>query len=175
MINIHQLSKLTSNLTIFLFIIAGNYVGDIYSCKLRKLFKNSMISKHIIGYFLLLFFVGIFQEEFDMKQKLLISGGLYASFILIMRSPYYITLFSGFAIAIMYLINLYITDLQKIGDQVNVDIYSKINNRIFFLVITSSIVGVLLHINDKKKKYKNKFSIYYYLLGSRDQECFANE
>ena len=49
--------KLISSLAIFLFIIGGNYVGDIYSCKLRRLFNNSMVSKHIIGYFILLLFV----------------------------------------------------------------------------------------------------------------------
>ena len=165
--------KLISSLAIFLFIIGGNYVGDIYSCKLRRLFNNSMVSKHIIGYFILLLFVGIIQEELDVKQKIVFSGGLYLIFIIIMRAPYYISLFSGFAIVAMYLIGLYIIDLQKIGDESSVELYKKINENIFYVTMISSLVGIIIFIRQMKSKYKDKFSIYHFFLGSRDQECFG--
>ena len=36
-----------SKLSIFIFIIAGNYVGDIYSCGLRHIFNEYMLlTKH---------------------------------------------------------------------------------------------------------------------------------
>jgi len=167
--------KLISSLAIFLFIIGGNYVGDIYSCKLRKLFNDSMVSKHIIGYFILLLFVGIIQEELDVKQKIVFSGGLYFIFIIIMRAPYYISLFSGFAIVAMYLIGLYIIDLQKIGDESSIELYKKINENIFFVTMISSLVGIIVFVRQMKSKYKDKFSIYHFFLGSRDQECFDDK
>ena len=48
--------KTIIKLSIFLFIIAGNYVGDIYSCKLRHLFNEHMILKHILGFFIMLLY-----------------------------------------------------------------------------------------------------------------------
>jgi hypothetical protein len=171
--NSEKYIKLISSLAIFLFIIGGNYVGDLYSCKLRKLFNDSMISKHIIGYFILLLFVGITQEELNVKQKMAFSGGLYIIFIIIMRAPYYISLFSGTAIIVMYLIDLYIADLRKIDDEPSVDFYKKINEHLFIVTLISSIVGIIIFIRQMKLKYKDKFHIYNFFLGSRDQECFS--
>ena len=165
--------KLISSLAIFLFIIGGNYVGDLYSCKLRKLFNDSMISKHIIGYFILLLFVGITQEELDVKQKMAFSGFLYTMFIIIMRAPYYISLLSGIAIIIMYLIELYITDLRKINDTASIELYKRINENLFAITLVSSLVGIIIFVRQMKLKYKDKFSIYNFLVGSRDQECFS--
>ena len=54
-INISQVSSLVSQLSIFLFIIAGNYAGDLYSCGLRHIFNEYMILKHIIGFLLCYF------------------------------------------------------------------------------------------------------------------------
>ena len=65
MINYESLtgfSQIVSKLSIFLFIIAGNYVGDIYSCGIRNFMKEYMFVKHIIGFFIMLFFVGLVQE-----------------------------------------------------------------------------------------------------------------
>ena len=125
--NTEKYIKLISSLAIFLFIIGGNYVGDLYSCNLRKLFNDSMLLKHVIGYFILLLFVGITQEELNVKEKMIFSGGLYIIFIIIMRAPYYISLLSGSAIIIMYLIGLYIIDLEKIDDKNSIELYKKIN------------------------------------------------
>lgn len=171
--DIEKYIKLISSLAIFLFIIGGNYVGDLYSCKLRKLFNDSMISKHIIGYFILLLFVGITQEELNVKQKMVFSGGLYIIFIIIMRAPYYISLFSGMAIIFMYLIDLYITDLQKINDEPSIEIYKNINKALFIVTLLSSITGIMIFVREMKLKYKSKFKIYNFLVGTRDQECFS--
>ena len=40
------LSDILPQLTVFLFIIAGNFIGDIYSCGLRHLYKCSL--EHMI-------------------------------------------------------------------------------------------------------------------------------
>ena len=51
---VHNFSSIIAKLSIFLFIIAGNYIGDIYSCGLRHLFNEYMYVKHIIGIFIIL-------------------------------------------------------------------------------------------------------------------------
>lgn len=162
-----------SNLAIFLFIIAGNYVGDIYSCSLRKLFNDSMILKHIIGYFILLFFVGLIQKDLFMHDKIISSFILYLTFIIIMRAPYYISLISIILISFMYIINLYIEDLEKLNDKNNIEYYKLINNYIFTLILVICIIGLIMFIIKTKLKYKNKFSIYKFIIGIKDQECYS--
>lgn len=162
-----------SNLAIFLFIIAGNYVGDIYSCSLRKLFNDHMILKHVIGYFILLFFVGLVQKDLLMNEKIISSFVLYIFFILIMRAPYYITLISITLICIMYIINLHIEDLEKLNNKDNIDFYKVINNYIFIGVLLICILGLIYFIIKMKLKFKKKFSIYKFLIGIKDQDCYV--
>lgn len=162
-----------SNLAIFLFIIAGNYVGDIYSCSLRKLFNDHMILKHIIGYFILLFFVGLIQTDLFMHEKIISCFILYLIFIIIMRAPYYTSLISIILISVMYIINLYIDDLKKINDKNNIEFYKLINNYIFAGIIIISIIGLIIFIIKMKLKYKKKFNIYKFFIGIKDQECYS--
>lgn len=164
-------TKLISNLAFFLFIIAGNYVGDLYSCTLRKIFKDSLVAKHIIGFCIMLFFIGLTQEEFNVKQKIFFSGGLYIIFLIIMRAPYYISLFSVISITLMYLINLYIIDLEKIDDIPSVKLYTQINDLLFVMTICGCILGGVFYIFKARQKHKNKFRILKFLLGKKDEEC----
>ena len=49
-------SSNVSKLAIFIFIIAGNYANDTFSCSLRHIIRDNMIAKHILGIFIVLIF-----------------------------------------------------------------------------------------------------------------------
>ena len=166
--------KSISKLAIFLFIIAGNYAGDIYSCSLRKLFSKHMFLKHILGFFIMLLFIGLIQEELRFEQKITESAFLYIWFIVIMRAPMFISLITIFLITIMYVLFLYSEDLKK--DQRN-DKYNTIlviNRFIFIASILISFIGTLVYTIYLKKILKNKFNYVDYFLGFTDQACFSN-
>lgn len=166
--------KSISKLAIFLFIIAGNYAGDVYSCSLRRLFSKHMILKHILGFFIMLLFIGLIQEELRFEQKITESLFLYLWFIVIMRSPMIISLITIFLITIMYVLFLYSEDLKK--DQRN-DKYNMIlliNRFIFVISIIISFMGTFIYVIFLKNKFKNKFNYSEYFLGFTDQSCFAN-
>jgi len=163
-----------SKMAIFLFIIAGNYVGDIYSCELRHFFNDSMIFKHIIGIFIMLFFVGISDNDASMQMKLLNSVLLYIWFLFVMRAPKNYTLVIILIISILYLLNMYITDLKKNknSDEKYIEQVRKITNSLFLLAIVISIVGFLKFYLFALNNIDN-FNHYQFLLGTRDQECFS--
>ena len=115
MINYESLttfSQLVSKLSIFIFIIAANYVGDIFSCGVRNFMKEYMIFKHIIGIFIMIFFVGLIQDKLTIQERIAQSIVLYIWFIFIMRAPTIITITVIIIIAIIYIIDLYISDLK---------------------------------------------------------------
>tara|TARA_Y100000389_G_scaffold196327_1_gene229099 strand:+ start:129 stop:845 length:717 start_codon:yes stop_codon:yes gene_type:complete len=193
-IDISQLSSLVSQLSIFLFIIAGNYAGDLYSCGLRHLFNEYMILKHIIGFFIMLFFVGLLQKQVTLFIKVVQSIILYFWYILIMRAPTIITLIAIILICIIFLINIYIEDIKnknskntensensikkeennkEISNKINY--YQKISNILFIISFTISLMGTTIFIILLKNKLGNNFNIYKFILGSRDQECFTEE
>ena len=182
--NLTYMSSTISKLSIFLFIIAGNYVGDIYSCSLRHLFNEYMFLKHIIGFFIMLFFVGLIQNEVKLYEKIGQSLFLYFWFIIIMRAPMIITLIVILLIAFIYIIFLYIEDLKK---EINnnednkeiidakINFYNNLVNITFVLSFILSIAGFIYNIITLKKNMKNKFNTINYILGSRDQECFTEK
>jgi hypothetical protein len=79
-------SQIVSKLSIFIFIIAANYVGDIFSCGVRSFMKEYMLFKHAVGLFIMLFFVGLIQENLSIKDRISQSFVLYFWFIFINRA-----------------------------------------------------------------------------------------
>ena len=164
-----------SKLSIFLFIIAGNYVGDIYSCNLRHLFNDSMILKHSIGFYICLLFVGLAQDELTVGVKILESIFLYIWFIIMMRAPMYITLFTIILLTTMYILNLYSKDLEKEKNIEKKNIIDNINKYIFISSIIISLSGTFIYTLYMKKIFKNKFKIKDFIIGMTDEQCFAKE
>ena len=187
MINYESLtdfSQIVSKLSIFLFIIAGNYVGDIYSCGIRNFMKEYMFVKHIIGFFIMLFFVGLIQEKSTITQRISQSFILYFWFIFIMRAPTIITISAIFLICLIYIIDLYISDLKiklEENKEINeknsklIEQYTNINNFLFIISFLISILGTSIYIYILKRNLGKNFSIVTFLLGTRDQECFTKD
>lgn len=103
-----------------------------------------------------------------------------------MRAPSIITLIVIILICFMFLLNIYNEDLtNKINNKketINIDYYTKrieyiknIINILFIITFSLSIVGTSIFIIILKNSLGNKFSIYNFILGSRDQECFSKE
>ena len=200
MVNVFDFSKHISKLSIFLFIIAGNYVGDIYSCSLRHLFNKYMFLKHIMGILIMIFFVGLTDINLSMYEKIYQSILLYLLFIFIMRTPMIITMVIILIIAIIYLLHLYLDDLHKENEngldnglennglenndeqnknpaklQQDIQFYTNLIQYLVYLVIFLSVGGTLFYIIHLKYKLKNNFNILNFILGSRDQECFDED
>lgn len=177
-------SQIVSKLSIFIFIIAANYVGDIFSCGVRNFMKEYMFFKHIVGVFIMLFFVGLIQEKLTIKDRITQSVILYFWFIFINRSPTVITLTSITILAVIYIIGLYIDDLRgnlkgnkSDNDTTNklIDKYTRINNYLFIICFFISIIGTTLYIYILKKNQGKEFDVSRFLLGARDQECFKKD
>tara|TARA_B100000424_G_C22887178_1_gene472005 strand:- start:77 stop:718 length:642 start_codon:yes stop_codon:yes gene_type:complete len=174
-------SNIVSKLSIFIFIIAANLVSDVYSCGLRHILKEYMIIKHIVGFFIMLFFVGLVQENLTIIQKFSQSFILYIWFIFIMRAPVIITIITIIIICAIYLISLYISDLEakleknkEIGDKNAklIENYKNLNNILFIISFTISIIGTIVYLVILRKNLGDKFNIYKFIVGTRDQECY---
>ncbi len=170
-------SSYMSKLVIFLFIIAGNYVGDIYSCELRHYFNNHMFIKHVIGFLIMFVFVGSIEENIHTVQKIGLSIIFYIWFLLIMRTNKIFTLAIIFFIVVLFIIDSHIKDLKKDGEEKNkknILFYQKLMNFIFIINLIISITGLIVFYIYTRKKMKN-FNTITFLKGSRDQSCFTPE
>lgn len=174
-----------SKLAIFIFIIAGNYVNDTFSCDLRHLIRDNMIIKHIIGLFIVLIFVGLIQEKLTISNKFKLSLFLYIWYVFIMRSPIHITIIIIFIIIILYIIQEYINDLTQLLEDNSTDkkvdnadiqyklyIFSYIQNILFILSVVLSIVGFSYYYL-LSKQHSINFNLKDFLLGKSDARCFS--
>ena len=50
MINKNGNDYLFKGIFLFIFIISGNYLGELLGCRLIGILKNSIIIKHILGF-----------------------------------------------------------------------------------------------------------------------------
>ena len=173
-----------SKLAIFIFIIAGNYANDTFSCSLRLLIRDNMIIKHIIGLFIVLIFVGLTQEKVKIGDKILLSVFLYIWYIFMMRSPRTITLIVIGIIIALYLLQEYINDLKIMIDEnkeevdsknIQLSIYkmSMLRNSLFILSVILSTFGFLYFYLYNKKAYKSNFKTFNFFLGMNDSDCFS--
>jgi len=177
-----------SKLAIFIFIIAGNYANDTFSCTLRRLIKDNMLIKHTLGIFIVLFFIGISQDEMKILSKLGLSIFLYIWYIFIMRSPLSIILIVVGIIIIMYILQEHLNDLNaQLNDktnmkevdtkntQENIAYYSFLRNILFVTSVILSTFGFVSFLLISKQNFKEKFSIYKFLIGINDSECFKTK
>tara|TARA_B100000925_G_C21971108_1_gene457947 strand:+ start:768 stop:1355 length:588 start_codon:yes stop_codon:yes gene_type:complete len=176
-----------SKLAIFIFIIAGNYANDTFSCTLRRLINENMLIKHTLGIFIVLFFIGISEDETTILNKISLSVFLYVWYIFIMRSPLSIILIVIAIIILMYIIQEHINDLNTLlndksnlkevdskNTQENIAFYTLLRNILFILSVVLSTIGFISFLFMTRKIYKQKFNLYKFLIGINDKECFKN-
>ena len=101
-------SSLENVIAIFILvlIICGNFLGQLFPCKVQDMFNNNIVLKHVLGFFTLLFFAISTIPELHFVETglgkfsdfLLTSVILYLWFIL-MSKNYYIFWLITFGLA----------------------------------------------------------------------------
>jgi len=116
-----------------------------------------MILKHVIGFFIMLFFIGLLQKEITLFIKIIQSLFLYFWYILIMRAPTLITLITIILICIIFLINTYIEDIKNKNQSNDINqsnnnkendskitYYQNIANILFIISFFISLIGTII-------------------------------
>ena len=165
-------SQQISKLALFIFIIAGNFVGDVFSCSLRQWLKENMLIKHLVAFFILLLFVGLEDETTTMTNKILLSIGLYIWFIFTMRSPMVITVLVILSIVVLYIIQGFIKDYEKINK--NTDLLINVRNYLFLGSMILSFLGFIYFVFYIKSRYKD-FSFFTFTVGLHNNDCFKEK
>ena len=163
-------SQSISKLALFIFIISGNFVSDVFSCSLRKILHENILVKHLVAFFILLLFVGLEDTGNTMSNKIIMSIGLYAWFIFTMRSPLVVSIIVTLSIVTMYIIQGFIQDYESIGQ--TTDILVQTRNTIFVCSVLLSIIGFIYFTLQTRSLYKKDFSIYKFVIGLKNEECF---
>jgi hypothetical protein len=173
---------------LLVLIITGNYLGELFPCRVQSILSNSIILKHIGGYFTLLFFVVLtlpgYQDlsKTEITDFFLSSLFLYGWFVL-MSKNYHTIWFITFGLsALMYLIYLYETKLDNDDEEdedkddnnkANLDakkyedggnVVDILKQTISYLIIVSTLGGMFVYMGAKKFEYGKDFNYLSFFL-----------
>lgn len=154
---IDHIFKNLKGLLLFYIIISGNFLGELLSCDLRRLFNNRII-KHILGIITLFISVTYTNKINNIKRDIIVTFILYLLFITTTKTK---LIFS-----VPLLISLLIIDI--FGE------YKKVKNKektrkakiyvtgTFFII---NVISIIYYLILKKQKYKDKFSLTTFFIG----------
>lgn len=159
---------------LFIFIISGNYLGQLLGCRLIYLLNENIITKHLLG-FITLFLTLAFTVDINTSLIKLfkISCILYIIFILSSKTTKYINYLLIFIFLISFIVQLYKDRLKKRkiikkinnNEKLHLEYIEKYNNYIIKIIIILLIIGVLIYIGEQKRSYKENFNYYTFFVG----------
>ena len=169
-----NLSKGSMAIFIFLLIVSGNYLGNLFPCRIQDSFENNMYAKHFLGYFTLLFFVLFTMDEQIRNVNYILLGSfiLYITFLLLSSTPHYIW-FSIFIIAaIIYVFELKKREYNALKNKENknkmvnsIDNVNMIQYSLGALNAVLLVIGFLIYMGEKKIEYGKNFHYGMFLFG----------
>tara|TARA_B100001287_G_C22664468_1_gene522182 strand:+ start:1361 stop:1993 length:633 start_codon:yes stop_codon:yes gene_type:complete len=168
---------------IFLLIVSGNYLGNLFPCRVQHSFENNIWFKHFLGFFTLLFFVLLTLPNDEgvpppnVLSLLSSSSLLYIFFIILSNTPSWIWLFVFILSSIIYLLELnknYLKSLNKDEDDNNrvvqnnnqINTYLYIQTSLTTISILITLLGFIIYLGEKKNEYKKNFSYITFILGA---------
>ena len=157
------------NVFILYLVLAGGFLQPLFPCNTTKLFTDSPLLRHLVGFFTLIFFVVITDTELDdympLGTTLATAALIYLWFIVSskMTANWWFGLI--FLLGCLYMIDLY-EERQKKEDPRVARFLTTANNVILGASLFLTLVGFLIYVGEKKLDYKGKFSYSTLLLST---------
>ena len=160
------------NIFVLFLIIASNYIGELFPCRIQDYLSNNVYLKHFISFLTLLFFVVLTDTSLVKKKfmEIFISSlKLYFLFLLLINSTKKFFIFALFILAIIYIIQLikkdYINDENVAEETENYKNIILVEKALFVLFYIVLVLGFIIYLGEKKIEYKNKFKYMTFIFG----------
>ena len=104
---------------VFVLILSGNYLGELFPCKVQMIFNNNMYVKHTLGFLTLLFFVALTIPEVKEQDNFIGFTTLIYLWFILMAKCYYTIWFVVFGlVGVLYVLQMYKSDKKgKDGEE----------------------------------------------------------
>jgi hypothetical protein len=166
-----EISNQTASLFVLYLILSANFLVPLFPCRAQSFLQGSMLSRHILGYLTMTFFVVLTNQKNPLEISKLfgMSFLLYLWFILTTRMDVYMFLALIILIGGAYILQLYENDLAEKSAENNQAAINKIQlakKIIAGIALAVTGIGVVLYYGEKRIEYGTKFSHVNFILGS---------
>jgi hypothetical protein len=107
--NDDQIISMVTPIFAFYILIACNFLGPIFGCRLQHLLIGNMFAKHVIGFVALYFLIVTVSNDLSdnsLLKNLLLSIGVYIWFFITTRAPLNIMIFNIVLLCIIYILHI---------------------------------------------------------------------
>lgn len=166
-----------SAIFIFTLIISGNFLAQLFPCKIQEALNHNIYIKHFFG-FLTLFFFGIVAIPSLANISGMISSLiLYLVFLINAKTKYqfWIAVFMLYAVIYLlhivkkeydtYIINENTSEYDKEKYEYRNKLIGVTQNVSIGFIILLTIVGFLVYMGEKKIEYSKNFNYHTFFLG----------
>lgn len=163
-----------SSLFILFVIVGGNYISQLFPCRLQSFLEGNMAAKHVLGFFTLLLFVELSNAAGDddgvgWRTVLVRSIMLYVWFVFTTTmDPSVFFVLIGL-LALLYVLRLYVNELDtkaNVDDIKRVALLRKLESWLYYTCISVTVFGVIAYYGRKKHELGVKFDITRFFVGN---------
>jgi hypothetical protein len=148
------------NVFILFLVLAGGFLQPLFPCNTTKLFTDSQLVRHLVGFFTLIFFVVVYDTELDeympLGTILAASVAIYLWFLVASKMTANWWLLLIVLLGALYLIDLY-EQRQKKEDPRIAKTLTTAKSWILGASLFITAIGFLIYVGEKKLDYKSKF------------------
>jgi len=179
-----KLLVIHKGMLLFLLIVSGNYIGNLFSCRIQTAFSSNVYAKHIIGFISLYFFIILVDpnlERINPLKTLALSIPIYFYFLILSKSEAPIFLVIIFLLIFLVMVNSYhnYLNIKKVENKYlskketfiveNIVIVKKLIIGIIFIL---TVIGFLVYLGMKKVEYEGEFKLISFIFGTK--KCKGN-
>lgn len=155
------------NLFVLYLVLAAAYIQPLFFCNANTDLGNSMVSRHLVAFLTLTFFIVVTDTELDdtmpFATVLMTSAIIYLWFLISSKMTANWWLVLAVLLASLYIIDLYDENQPK----AKID-FKPIKEGILGVAAALTLVGFLIYVGEKKLDYKSDFSYTTLLLGTKE-------
>jgi hypothetical protein len=174
-------------------VITSGYIQEVLSCQMRNFLHTMYLPRHFFGVLLVFMFIMMeggwsFDTEENEKEPndwssgnvidtMIMSIGIYAIFLISSKSQLIPNAIFFGSMFILYMINTqrkYWHARKKISEETNEKVFN-LEVGLFLFSIATLAYGFIDYVMYQKSEYKDKFSWYIFLAGSKKCASLVNK
>lgn len=161
-------NQITLALFALYLLLSSNYLGELFTCSLRRQLTHNMLSKHIIAIITLYVSVILTTNISGIPNKISATIIVYIWFLITTKCTARYVFAILLIIGVTVIIGKYIDSLEKEKPEKK-EHYQQIKRNIristFIISIIISIIGFVIYYRKKKIEYGKRFDLKTFIFG----------
>jgi len=167
----NNISLIITGIFLLIVIQCGGYISELLTCKLQKHLSENMLYKHITLFAVIFAILMLGDSEFENvpSTHLLISSGIFISFMLFIKMNLHFTIISIILLLITLIVNHYLEFYKKKDNPNNhkdlILYLDKIKKLCIIIVAIIIVTGFAAYFLEKRQEYSKNWSTYKFFFG----------